>query len=317
MGPFTLVASDRDHCHLASEVFASKVWQVCREFGYDEIMLPCNGFAETQFETFMMRVAMFPARIGHAMLMVKFDYQRFGKVDARRGIVNGLAESLGSEWIIWRLISTTTRVEEDSQYGAFSMILSRRSDTSDTYANYHREFEGIAQRCSQTLTTNESQVKVTLRHVAHIADPATTIRYIERTQSHDVFVSCANGDVEEVSPIVEQIEFQGLSAFFEQRQISRDEDASPQVTEGIRRCKEMILFASKASMDSVWVLSEIGMALQLGLKINVVIMPGMSKRDTRRLEGLVGPNASWHTHLDVEQAIDLIQGRVHDWTQYQ
>jgi len=315
--PFELTARDNNYC-LTSEDFELQMNRATDAFGFSRIPLPCNGFAETQFETCMMRIAALPSSTSQRMVIARFGYNSIGSVDLRHEVIQEVSQELGQDWLIWRLLTTTSRSKADSRSGTIQMILSRATDGGRDIGDYHSNLIQIVSRASARLKERSQGISLKLTDVTPLADPGRAISHLARSQPHDVFISYATNDKKAISPYLDELAFSDLSYYLDYEKVNTGQDVSPQVKQGMRHCKEMILFASPAALESNWISAEIGMAAQLDLRVTVVELPGLGPKRRKKLMGLFdNSNTSWYSAKQFTLVVDSIKQRIQDWTQAQ
>jgi hypothetical protein len=313
--PFTLVAEDNEFC-LASSHLGSRLKEVGSSFGISPVQLPCAGFAESQFETCMMRISLLPETEGMAMKVARFDYNNTHTADRRLEVIKELSKALGKDWLLWRLLTTTSKTGEDGFSGSIQAIMSSENRTLKTPEEFDRSLVEAVESAQVNLTKDYPGVTLTLKPHFPLPKPKVALEYLRSKRFYDVFVCHVEEDAELIKPLLDYLEFSaGITYFLDKFPQGDERDVSSRIRAEMHNCKELILLGSRKTVDSYWVNLELGMAIEMQKHITVVRTHSMTLPQKLRLDQQLPPTATtWTTDIEFDKAVDEIQLRIYDWT---
>jgi hypothetical protein len=107
---------------------------------------------------------------------------------------------------------------------------------------------------------------------------------LSQASLRDVFISYSSHDTKVVTPIVRRLEQEGLSRFFAPTEIRAGDDFIAEIGIGLQQCHTMVLFLSKAALESFWVRREwrahlIRMASDRTARLLPVFLPGIEEQE--------------------------------------
>src|SRR3990172_12127366 len=127
--------------------------------------------------------------------------------------------------------------------------------------------------------------------------------------AHDVFVECARADQGFGEAVCRSLEDRGMRCWVAHRDLAAGADSSEAVTEAIKAARLLILVWSASSNASIFVLNEVRMASEAGIRILTVRVEDV--RPTGAMEYLLA-KVQWIDALTapVEKHLDELSGVV-------